>query len=71
MKRLIPIWGRPPTVKVIRARGQVCLRASASHRLFFIPLWDPCYETCQYPLLLLHGEVGWVPRDILLMRPPG
>ena len=25
----------------------------------FLPLWNPAYETLQFPLLFLHGESGW------------
>ena len=38
-----------------------------------LPLWNPAYETLQFPLLFLHGESGWSEghsKDCLLYTSP-
>lgn len=44
-----------------RRNAYAFARGQATCRPRFLPLWSPCYETLQYPLLFLHGEAGWTP----------
>ena len=38
-------------------------KGKSAHWPRFIPLWSPCYETLQYPLLFFRGESGWTSSD--------
>ena len=63
-----PVLGEQVSAPDIAASGQQDSRKRAAvtypvnspdPKPRFLPLWNPAYETLQFPLLFLHGESGW------------
>ena len=38
-------------------------QGKSTDRPRFIPLWSPCYETLQYPLVFFREQSGWTSGD--------